>query len=67
MKEKIEALKQASYKLAEQIYKQSAAGAQGAEAGPEASAGDAGQASGGQSASGAEDADYRVVDDDDKK
>ncbi len=67
MKEKIEALKQTSYKLAEQIYKQSAAGAQGAEAGPEASAGDAGQASGGQSASGAEDADYRVVDDDDKK
>ncbi len=67
MKEKIEALKQASYKLAEQIYKQSAAGAQGAEAGPEASAGDAGQASGGQSASVVDDADYRVVDDDDKK
>ncbi|MCP5454114.1 MAG: molecular chaperone DnaK [Spirochaetaceae bacterium] len=67
MKEKIEALKQASYKLAEQIYKQSSAGAPGAEAGPEAAAGDAGQASGTGGDAGAEDADYRVVDDDDKK
>jgi len=67
MKEKIEALKQASYKLAEQIYKQSSAGAPGAEAGPEAAAGGAGQASGTGGDAGAEDADYRVVDDDDKK
>jgi molecular chaperone DnaK len=74
MKEKIEALKQASYKLAEQVYKQASPGAQG---GPEggaggpdgASGGGEGSASGAQGgpAGGAEDADYRVVDDDDKK
>jgi molecular chaperone DnaK len=69
MKEKIEALKQASYKLAEQVYKQASPDAQGAAGGPEASAGDAGQAGADSSPndSGAEDADYRVVDDDDKK
>ena len=68
MKEKIEALKQASYKLAEQVYKQASPGAQGAEGGPGA-AGDSGQAGpeGSPKDGGAEDADYRVVDDDDKK
>ncbi|MBU0927299.1 MAG: molecular chaperone DnaK [Spirochaetes bacterium] len=69
MKEKIEALKQASYKLAEQVYKNASPGAQGA---PGAEAGDAGtQGPQGQSGDGAnggaEDADYRVVDDEDKK
>ena len=61
----------ASYKLAEEIYKTAsennqgaagAAGAQEAEAGPESQGGDH-QAN----SNGAEDADYRVVDDDDKK
>ncbi len=68
MKEKIEALKQASYKLAEQVYKQASPGAQGAEGGPGA-AGDSGQSGpeGSPKDGGAEDADYRVVDDDDKK
>jgi len=67
MKEKIEALKQASYKLAEQVYKQASPDAQGATGGPDAGA--AGQAGpeGSPNDGGAEDADYRVVDDDDKK
>ncbi|OHD19130.1 MAG: molecular chaperone DnaK [Spirochaetes bacterium GWB1_59_5] len=70
MKEKIEALKQASYKLAEQVYKQASpgAGAPGGD-GQGAGPGDAdpqGSSSSGPSG-GAEDADYRVVDDDDKK
>ncbi len=69
MKEKIEALKQASYKLAEQVYKQASpgAGAPGGD-GQGAGPGDAGQEGpAGGPAGGAEDADYRVVDDDDKK
>jgi molecular chaperone DnaK len=73
MKQKIEALKQASYKLAEEIYK--AAGAQqGGQGGAGPSGEGAGQASGGSSgpsgagASGtADDVDYRVVDDEEKK
>ncbi len=74
MKEKIEALKQASYKLAEEVYKQASPGTQGAPGaeGQGPAGGDAGNA--GQQGSphagsggGAEDADYRVVDDDDKK
>jgi len=72
MKQKIETLKQASYKLAEEIYKTASPGAQGAEGGPAGGAGpgEAGGSSGtegGGPAGGAEDADYRVVDDDDKK
>ena len=74
MKEKIEALKQASYKLAEQVYKQASPGAQGgpeggSAGGPGGATGGDGPASGAQGgpAGGAEDADYRVVDDDDKK
>jgi molecular chaperone DnaK len=86
MKQKTEALKQASYKVAEEIYKNAGANAQGG-AGPEAGgasgpgsagpsgdagSGPAGGASGpgasGPGASGkADDVDYRVVDDEDKK
>lgn len=67
IKEKIEMLKQASYKLAEQVYKSSAPSGEGADGG-----GDAGDAAGsdntqGSNDGGAEDADYRVVDDDDTK
>ncbi|GHV54407.1 chaperone protein DnaK [Spirochaetia bacterium] len=70
IKDKTEALKQVSYKIAEEIYKQQAAqgGAQPG-AGPQ---GDAGggpdpQGSGGDSnTKSAEDADYEVVDDDKK-
>ncbi|GAB1455729.1 molecular chaperone DnaK [Spirochaetota bacterium] len=40
IKEKIEALKQASYKLAEQVYKSSTPGTEGGEGGPEAGPGD---------------------------
>ncbi|OHD77256.1 MAG: molecular chaperone DnaK [Spirochaetes bacterium RIFOXYC1_FULL_54_7] len=70
MKEKIEILKQASYKLAEEIYKtasESAKGAAGAEGAQEAGPGPGGQAGDQANTNGAEDADYRVVDDDDKK
>jgi molecular chaperone DnaK len=69
MKQKIEALKQASYKLAEEIYKTASPGAQGGE-GPAGGTGESGGPSGkegGGPEGGAEDADYRVVDDDDKK
>ncbi len=66
MKAKTEALKQASYKIAEEVYKQSnAQGAPGAEGGDDAGAqgaqgGDYGDAK------PAEDVDYEVVDDDKK-
>jgi molecular chaperone DnaK len=66
IKGKTEALKQVSYKIAEEIYKQQAAqqggqpgGPQGPGAGPDAGA----QASGGENTKSAEDADYEVVDD----
>jgi molecular chaperone DnaK len=71
IKDKTEALKQASYKIAEEIYKQQAAqqSAQGG-AGPEAggfSGGGAGPGSdGGDNTKNAEDVDYEVVDDDKK-
>jgi molecular chaperone DnaK len=69
IKAKTETLKQASYKIAEEIYKTQGA-AQGADgAGPQSEAGpgqaggpDAGS-SGGENTKGAEDADYEVVDD----
>ena len=71
IKAKTEALKQISYKIAEEVYKQSGAQAGGAEG----AAGDAGAGGFGGADSGgantntknAEDADYEVVDDDDKK
>ncbi|GHV46846.1 chaperone protein DnaK [Spirochaetia bacterium] len=72
IKDKTEALKQVSYKIAEEIYKQQAA-QQGAQAGAEPGAGPQGDAGGGPGSSGgdsntksAEDADYEVVDDDKK-
>jgi molecular chaperone DnaK len=89
MKQKTEALKQASYKLAEEIYKTAGAQGQGGAQGPQGPAGgpDFGGAAGGPaggpnfggdaggsagaSANGksgtADDVDYRVVDDEDKK
>ncbi|TFG83686.1 MAG: molecular chaperone DnaK [Spirochaetales bacterium] len=66
MKEKTEALKQASYKLAEEVYKNAAQNAQGEQPGQgEQPAGDA--STGPSDNQGAEDADYRVVDDEEKK
>ena len=67
MKEKIETLKQASYKLAEEIYKTAAQNAEGAPGAQDEGPGPGDQAGGSANANGAEDADYRVVDDDDKK
>jgi len=71
IKNKTEALKQASYKIAEEIYKQQAAsgqgGAQGAGPGggfdPNMGAGGSGDSMGGGNTKSAEDADYEVVDD----
>jgi molecular chaperone DnaK len=71
MKQKSEALKQASYKLAEEIYKNASpqGGTGGASpqggTGPDGTAGAEGGASG--KAGSAEDVDYRVVDDEEKK
>ena len=69
MKAKTEALKQASYKLAEEIYKNASpqGGAQEGDggAGPGPAQGPEASASG--KAAGAEDVDYRVVDDEEKK
>ncbi|MDR0598657.1 MAG: molecular chaperone DnaK [Treponema sp.] len=70
IKDKTEALKQASYKIAEEIYKQQAAqqtaqpGAAGAGGGPGGGAGP--DVGGGPETKSAEDADYEVVDDDKK-
>ncbi|GHV61814.1 chaperone protein DnaK [Spirochaetia bacterium] len=72
IKDKTEALKQVSYKIAEEIYKQQAAqqGAQGGAgpgAGPQGDAGGgpgAGPQGGDSNTKSAEDADYEVVDDD---
>lgn len=69
IREKTEALKQASHKLAEEVYKQSGAQQQGAP-GEGGQAGASGQeagadAQGSSSDEGVEDADYEVVDDDD--
>jgi molecular chaperone DnaK len=65
IKDKTEALKQASYKIAEELYKQQGAAGPGAEgAAPEA---ESGGASDGTNTKSAEDADYEVVDDDKDK
>jgi molecular chaperone DnaK len=67
IKTKTETLKQVSYKIAEEVYKQTGAqaGAPGGEAGgPSQDAG--GTYSGGDNTKSAEDADYEVVDDDKK-
>ena len=69
MKAKTETLKQASYKLAEEIYKNAApqGGAQGGDGGPEPAPGTGPEAGASGKAQGAEDVDYRVVDDEEKK
>jgi molecular chaperone DnaK len=59
IKNKTEALKQASYKIAEELYKQQAAQAGPDSAGP----GAGGSSSGPENTKSAEDADYEVVDD----
>jgi molecular chaperone DnaK len=73
IRDKTEALKQISYKIAEELYKQQAAqqGAQGAagpdagpEAGPSAGPGGGDSSAAGSNTKSAEDADYEVVDDD---
>jgi molecular chaperone DnaK len=74
IKAKVEVLKQASYKLAEEVYKQAAAGAGAGAGGPQGQAGgQTGSGGGGESAGqqqrakpNAEDVDYEVVDDDKK-
>ncbi|WP_020614340.1 molecular chaperone DnaK [Sediminispirochaeta bajacaliforniensis] len=72
IKSKIEELKQASYKLAEEVYKQAGAGqasgaagqASGQDAGNEAGSGSSSEASGNGNV---EDVDYEVVDDENDK
>jgi molecular chaperone DnaK len=66
IKSKSEALKQAAYKLAEEVYRSSSAKGQGA-AGAGAPEGESRQAGSGQPGETVEDADYEVVDDDGKK
>jgi molecular chaperone DnaK len=62
IKAKTEALKQISYKIAEEVYKQT--GAQGgASPGPDAGGGSGDGGGGGGNTKSAEDADYEVVDD----
>ncbi|MDR0447098.1 MAG: molecular chaperone DnaK [Treponema sp.] len=65
IKDKTEVLKQASYKIAEEIYKQQAAQGQGADMGGGPNMGGNGEdmGSGGPETKSAEDADYEVVDD----
>ncbi|MDR2739552.1 MAG: molecular chaperone DnaK [Treponema sp.] len=72
IRDKTEALKQVSYKIAEELYKQQAAqqGAQdaagpgaGPEAGPSADPGSGDSSAAGSNTKSAEDADYEVVDD----
>jgi len=67
IKNKTEALKQASYKIAEELYKQQGASGQGGAQGGGPGGFDpnmgAGGGSGGGGTKGAEDADYEVVDD----
>jgi molecular chaperone DnaK len=78
IKAKTETLKQASYKLAEEMYKNAGANAQGAagaQGQPGADGAASGNASGGSGfnpgqgggSKGADDVDYKVVDDEDKK
>jgi molecular chaperone DnaK len=64
IKAKTEALKQVSYKIAEEVYKQTGAQGAGAEAGPGGAEGPNPGDSGGAGTKNAEDADYEVVDDD---
>ncbi|MCL2181040.1 MAG: molecular chaperone DnaK [Treponema sp.] len=70
IKEKTEALKQVSYKIAEELYKQQGAAGQGPDMGggfnPGGQGFDPNAGGGGNNTRGAEDADYEVVDDDKK-
>jgi molecular chaperone DnaK len=61
IKDKTETLKQVSYKIAEEVYKQTGAQPQGP--GPEAGPGPGNPQEGGGNTKSAEDADYEVVDD----
>ncbi|MDR0386860.1 MAG: molecular chaperone DnaK [Treponema sp.] len=61
IKDKTEALKQVSYKIAEEVYKQSGAQQQGP--GPDGQAGGFQSQDGGDNTKNAEDVDYEVVDD----
>jgi molecular chaperone DnaK len=71
IKDKTEALKQVSYKIAEEIYKQQGGGQQPGQGGPDMGGFNpnmgggqpGGGAGGGDNTKGAEDADYEVVDD----
>ena len=64
IKAKTEALKQASYKIAEEVYKQQAA-AQGSSSGSsDSSSAGSGNSNGGAASGKADDVDYEVVDDD---
>ena len=63
IKEKTEALKQASYKIAEEIYKQQAGEGQGPNMAGGPGAGGGANMGGGPETKSAEDADYEVVDD----
>ncbi len=72
MRSKMEALKQASYKLAEEVYKQAGAeqgaGAAGADGGAQSQGpGDASDAQSSESDQNVEDVDYEVVDDEENK
>ena len=74
LKQKTEALKQASYKISEELYKNAQAsgtasqGAAGAAAGPQDFQGQPGQGAGQEPGTkSADDVDYKVVDDEDKK
>ena len=68
IKSRTEELKQASYKLAEEVYKnQQEQADDGSPGGPEEPGGSAGESGGGSSDDNVEDVDYEVVDDDDEK
>jgi molecular chaperone DnaK len=67
IKAKTEALKQVSYKIAEEVYKQTGAeAAAGGSPGGGADGGGESNSGGGDNTRSAEDADYEVVDDDKK-
>jgi molecular chaperone DnaK len=68
IKSRTEELKQASYKLAEEVYKNQQEQSEGAApGGPESDGGSADESGGGSSDDNVEDVDYEVVDDDDEK
>jgi len=64
IKSKTEVLKQISYKIAEEVYKQTGTQPGGGTSGPSGGPSSGGSAGAGDNTKGAEDADYEVVDDD---